>query len=158
MSEQTSPEGSDWRSSGHLQFQHFVTSSFTRGRDTKTISHTSSANDATSNFHLPLRPDDQLLSGPDGVWVHPGAVIPVRGYSGAGDLDSDWPVYDPWTGLRTAAVLGSCMMLVLFYILYKTRCGGRAGRPRRRWTSKDRLFVEKYKRKVTIVIIGSSDN
>jgi len=57
-----------------------------------------------------------------------------------------WPVYDPFTGLRTAAVLGGLMLVMLVYILYKTRCGGRIGR--RRWTSKDRLFVERYKRKV----------
>jgi len=59
-----------------------------------------------------------------------------------------WPVYDPFTGLRTAAVLGGLMLLMLVYILYKTRCGGRFGR--RRWTSKDRLFVERYKRKVSL--------
>lgn len=64
---------------------------------------------------------------------------------GYGERDH-WPVYDPFTGLRTAAVLGGLMLLMLFYILYKTRCGGRLGR--RRWTSKDRLFVERYKRKV----------
>lgn len=78
------------------------------------------------------------------------------GSSGAvGWEDDDWPVYDPMTGVRTAAVLGGCMILVLLYIAYKTRCGGRFGRGagRGRWTSKDRLFVEKYKRKVRDVSV-----
>jgi len=81
--------------------------------------------DGTKTFHMAPRRDE--MGWPDGAHDH-------------------WPVYDPFTGLRTAAVLGGLMLLMLVYILYKTRCGGRLGR--RRWTSKDRLFVERYKRKV----------
>jgi len=84
--------------------------------------------DGTKTFHMAPRQDE--LGWPDG---HNGR--------------DHWPVYDPFTGLRTAAVLGGLMLLMLVYILYKTRCGGRVGR--RRWTSKDRLFVERYKRKVS---------
>jgi len=84
--------------------------------------------DGTKTFHMAPRQDE--LGWPDG-------------YNGR----DHWPIYDPFTGLRTAAVLGGLMLLMLFYILYKTRCGGRLGR--RRWTSKDRLFVERYKRKVS---------
>ena len=83
--------------------------------------------EGTKTFHMAPREDE--LGWPDG-------------YNGR----DHWPVYDPFTGLRTAAVLGGLMLLMLVYILYKTRCGGRIGR--RRWTSKDRLFVERYKRKV----------
>jgi len=81
----------------------------------------------TKTFHMAPRQDD--MGWPDG-------------YAGR----DHWPIYDPFTGLRTAAVLSGLMLLMLVYILYKTRCGGRIGR--RRWTSKDRLFVERYKRKV----------
>jgi len=84
--------------------------------------------EGTKTFHMAPRQDE--LGWPDG-------------YNGR----DHWPVYDPFTGLRTAAVLGGLMLLMLVYILYKTRCGGRIGR--RRWTSKDRLFVERYKRKVS---------
>jgi len=84
--------------------------------------------EGTKTFHMAPRQDE--MGWPDG-------------YNGR----DHWPVYDPFTGLRTAAVLGGLMLLMLVYILYKTRCGGRIGR--RRWTSKDRLFVERYKRKVT---------
>jgi len=84
--------------------------------------------EGTKTFHMAPRQDE--LDWPDGF----------------GGRDH-WPVYDPFTGLRTAAVLGGLMLLMLVYILYKTRCGGRVGR--RRWTSKDRLFVERYKRKVS---------
>ena len=84
--------------------------------------------EGTKTFHMAPRQDE--LGWPDG-------------FSGR----DHWPIYDPFTGLRTAAVLGGLMLLMLVYILYKTRCGGRIGR--RRWTSKDRLFVERYKRKVS---------
>jgi len=84
--------------------------------------------DGTKTFHMAPRQED--MGWPDG-------------FNGR----DRWPVYDPFTGLRTAAVLGGLMLLMLVYILYKTRCGGRIGR--RRWTSKDRLFVERYKRKVS---------
>ena len=30
--------------------------------------------------------------------------------------------YDPWIGIRTAAILGSFLMLIVVYILYKARC------------------------------------
>jgi len=83
--------------------------------------------EGTKTFHMAPRQDE--LGWPDG-------------FNGR----DHWPVYDPFTGLRTAAVLGGLMLLMLVYLLYKTRCGGRVGR--RRWTSKDRLFVERYKRKV----------
>jgi len=87
--------------------------------------------DGTKTFHMAPRQED--MGWPDG-------------YNGR----DRWPVYDPFTGLRTAAVLGGLMLLMLVYILYKTRCGGRIGR--RRWTSKDRLFVERYKRKVSLQV------
>ena len=50
--------------------------------------------------------------------------------------------YDPETGLRTAAILASCLLVVLVYILYKTKC------QRTDWTEHDRLFIERYKKKL----------
>ena len=50
--------------------------------------------------------------------------------------------YDPWIGLRTAGILGGCMILVIVYILYKWKCRRTA------WTSTDQLFIEKYKNKL----------
>ena len=91
--------------------------------------HLPDDDEGTKTFHMAPRQDD--IGWPDG-------------YGGR----DHWPVYDHLTGLRTAAVLGGLMLLMLVYILYKTRCGGRVGR--RRWTSKDRLFVERYKRKVRL--------
>ena len=95
--------------------------------------------------HVPRR--HQLSDDDDGDGTKTFHMAPRRDEMGWPDGANDhWPVYDPFTGLRTAAVLGGLMLLMLVYILYKTRCGGRLGR--RRWTSKDRLFVERYKRKV----------
>jgi hypothetical protein len=154
MGDHSNIVGTDWppEESFQRRQQHtyLFTSTLTRGRSLKpSTSSVPAVTEATRPFRMQSKPGDPLMMGPDGTWIHPGAVIPVRGPGGAIDSDGDWPAYDPWTGLRTAGVLGGCMLLVLAYILYKTRCGGRAGRPRRRWTSKDRLFVEKYKRKVS---------
>ena len=93
--------------------------------------------------------DADSAARPGSLWIqhHGSPIVPARGGS-ATNADGDWPAYDPLTGVRTAAVLGGLMLLVLLYILHKTRGAGRAGGTRRRWTSKDRLFIEKYKRKV----------
>lgn len=97
--------------------------------------------------NVPLEPSRHLADEDEGTKTF--HMAPRRDGMGwpEGYGRDHWPVYDPFTGLRTAAVLGGLMLLMLIYILYKTRCGGRIGR--RRWTSKDRLFVERYKRKVS---------
>ncbi len=50
--------------------------------------------------------------------------------------------YDPMTGIRTAAILGSFLVVVMAYVIYKARFR------RSRWTSSDRIFIEKYKEKL----------
>lgn len=50
--------------------------------------------------------------------------------------------YDPLTGVRTAAILGLFMLTVMGYILYKSKFS------QAQWTSKDRLFIEIYKKKL----------
>lgn len=50
--------------------------------------------------------------------------------------------YDPLTGIRTAAILGLFLLTIILYILYKSRYS------RTRWTQKDRLFIEIYKKKL----------
>lgn len=56
--------------------------------------------------------------------------------------DQLYMTYDPLTGVRTAAILGLFMVTVMGYILYKAKYN------RNRWTSKDRLFIEAYKKKL----------
>ena len=51
--------------------------------------------------------------------------------------------YDPMIGIQTAAILGSFLLLVMAYIIYKGKCR------RKQWTSTDRLFIENYKQNLT---------
>ncbi|KAK2163188.1 hypothetical protein LSH36_84g07024 [Paralvinella palmiformis] len=50
--------------------------------------------------------------------------------------------YDPANGIRTACILGSFLLFVTVYIIYKAKC------KKNRWTSSDKLFIEKYKQKL----------
>ena len=51
--------------------------------------------------------------------------------------------YDPMVGIKTAASLGSFLLLITACVIYKATCG------REVWTSEDRLFIERYKVKLT---------
>ena len=50
--------------------------------------------------------------------------------------------YDPMIGIRTATILGSCLMILMVYILYKAKCRSN------QWTSTDQLYLENYKRRM----------
>lgn len=48
--------------------------------------------------------------------------------------------YDPMTGARTAAILGSLLMMLVFYIVYKAKC-------HQEWTDEDDYYLQQYKQR-----------
>ena len=48
--------------------------------------------------------------------------------------------YDPMTGARTAAILGSFLLMLVFYIIYKAKC-------HKPWTDEDDFYLQQYKRR-----------
>ena len=50
--------------------------------------------------------------------------------------------YDPIIGIQTGGILGTCLVLVMGYVIYKTWCSNK------RWTSTDQLYVDQYKRRM----------
>ena len=48
--------------------------------------------------------------------------------------------YDPMTGARTAAILGSFLLMLVFYIIYKAKC-------HQPWTDEDDYYLQQYKQR-----------
>ena len=50
--------------------------------------------------------------------------------------------YDPWTGIRTAAILGSMLFLLTVYIIYKAKCSKSS------LTAEDIAYYEYYRKRI----------
>ena len=79
-----------------------------------------------SNITTELKSNTQhvpyVASGPDvRNTSRTSAMQPRSGYK-ANDGPKYFDPYDPWIGIRTAAILGGFLMLIVVYILYKARC------------------------------------
>ena len=62
-----------------------------------------------------------VAAAPDVSTIKNGAMQPRSGYK-SNDGPKYFDPYDPWIGIRTAAILGGFLMLIVVYILYKARC------------------------------------
>ena len=63
-----------------------------------------------------------VASGPNvSTTSKTSAMQPRSGYK-TDDGPKYFDPYDPWIGIRTAAILGGFLMLIVVYILYKARC------------------------------------
>ncbi len=48
--------------------------------------------------------------------------------------------YDPMTGVRTAAILGSFLLILMFYIIYKSKC-------KAQWSNEEDVYYDDYQKK-----------
>ena len=67
---------------------------------------------------------------------------PATGDTG---LSSLYATYDPMTGVRTAAMLGSLLLILILYIGYKAKCG--KSHDEDSWTEEDDKWCQKYQEK-----------